>query len=90
MLVGYSQEGLPIEYDADSVEVIYKDNRVSLFKIKSALESGCDEYQLTKNLTYSKGMGFTNFGCLTLSNVETQNLFNKLWKLSRMYSTTGN
>lgn len=90
MIVGYCQEGLPIVYDADSAEIIYKDNRVSLYKIKSALESGVDNYQLTKNLTYSKGMGFTNFGCLTLSNVETQNLFNKVWKLSKMYSKVGN
>ena len=90
MLVGYSQEGLPIMYDADSAEIIYKDNRVSIFKIKSALESGFAEYRLTDNLQYSKREGFTNFGCLTISNVETQNLFNKVWKLSKMYSRVGN
>ena len=90
MLIGYSQEGLPIMYDADSAEIIYKDNRVSIFKIKSALESGLDEYQLTENLQYSKREGWTNFSCLTLTNEETQILFKKVWKLSKMYKVTGN
>lgn len=90
MLIGYSLERLPIEYDEASAEVVYKGNRVSIYKIKEALESGLDNYQLTENINYTKTEGFTNFACLTLPNVETQKLFNKIWKLSKTYSKAGN
>ena len=90
MIVDYSQEGLPIEFDETSAEVIYKDNRVSLFMIKSALESGLDTYQLTDKLEYSVSGGFINFGCLTLSQEKTQILFRKLWKQLKTFKATGN
>ena len=89
MLVGYSQEGLPINFDEASAEIIYKDTRVSIFKIKSALDSGLDTYKLADNLEYSISGGFTNFGCLTLSTEKTNLLFKSLWKQLRTYSKVG-
>jgi len=90
MIVDYSQEGLPIIFDEASAEVIYKDNRISLSLIKSALESGLDTYQLTDNLEYSVSGGFTNFGCLTLPTEKTNILFKYLWKQLKTFKTTGN
>ena len=90
MIVDYSQEGLPIEFDENSAEIIYKDNRVSLYLIKSALESGMDRVQLTEDLEYTESGGFINFGCLTLSKEKTQILFRKLWKQLKTFKATGN
>lgn len=89
MIVGYSQEGLPIIFDEASAEIIYKDNRVSLYLIKSALESGLDNYQLTEKLDYSVSGGFVNFGCLTLSREKTNILFKTVWKQLKTYSKAG-
>jgi len=90
MIVGYSQEGLPIEFDENSAEIIYKDNRVSLYLIKSALESGMDRVQLTEDLEYTESGGFINFGCLTLSKEKTQILFKTVWKQLKTFKAIGN
>ena len=90
MIIGYSQEGLPIYFDEDSAEIIYKDNRVSLFLIKSALESGKDRVQLTENLEYTVSGGFINFGCLTLSKENTNILFKTVWKQLKTSNKLGN
>lgn len=90
MIVGYSQEGLPINFDEASAEIIYKDTRVSIYLIKSALESGLDKYQLTDNLDYSVNGGFVNFGCLTLPRDKTNTLFKTVWKRLKTFKAIGN
>ena len=90
MIIDYSQEGLPIEFDEASAEIVYKDNRVSLYLIKSALESGMDRYQLTDTLEYTNIGGFVTFGCLTLSLVNTNILFKTVWKRLKTYNKVGN
>jgi len=89
MIIGYSLEGLPIEFDEASAEIVYKDNRVSFFLVQSAIESGLDEVQLTENLTYTVSGGFVNFGCLTLTKEKTNILFKQLWKQLKQYNKVG-
>lgn len=86
MILDYSKEGLPIEFDESSAELIYKENRVKFSLIKSALESGCDRYQLTENLDYEATEGFVTFGCLTLTKEKFNTLFKKVWKLLKTYN----
>jgi hypothetical protein len=80
MILDYSSEGLPIIFDEETADIIYKDTRVSFFKIKSAVESGLDEVQLTDTLTYSNKNEFCTFGCLTLTKSKVTFLIKLLWK----------
>lgn len=90
MILDYSSEGLPIEIDEASAEVIYKDNRVPLSLIKSALESGCNRYQLTENLEYETKGGYVTFGCLELTKEKFNQLFKTAWKQLKTYNKVGN
>jgi len=89
MIVGTSQEGLPIIFDEASAEIIYKKNRVSIYKIKEALESGQDRFMLAEDLEYTISEGFVNFGCLTLSREKTNYLFKTVWKQLKMSNKVG-
>jgi hypothetical protein len=90
MILDYSQEGLPIEFDETSAELIYKENRVSFYLIKSAMESGCNRFPLTENLDYETSGGFVTFGCLTLTKNQFNQLFTQVWKLLKTYNKVGN
>jgi hypothetical protein len=90
MILDYSQEGLPIIYDEDSAELIYKDNRVPFSLIKSAVESNCNTYPLTENLDYETSGGFVTFGCLEITKVKFNQLYKQVWKLSKMCKQAGN
>jgi hypothetical protein len=90
MILDYDSKGLPIIFDEETADIVYKDTRVSFFKIKSALESGLDEVKITETLTYSKRDGFTTFGCLTLTNQQVTNLNLKVWKLLKQFNKVGN
>ncbi len=89
MLLDYSKEGLPIEYDEASSELVYKDNRVPFSLIQKAKESGYNRYSLTDNLEYEVSGGFVTFGCLELTKEKFNQLFTHVWKLSRMYNKVG-
>ena len=90
MILDYSQEGLPIEYDEETTELIYKDNRVPFALIKLAVESGYNTYPLTDNLEYETSGGFVTFGCLELTKNQFNNYYKQVWKLSKMYKQVGN
>lgn len=89
MILGYSQEDLPIMFDEESSEFIYKDTRVSLYDVKAAVESGLSEVQITDNLNYSDTGVFVNFGCLTLTKETVQQLITKAWKQSKKSNKVG-
>ncbi len=89
-VLDYCQDGLPIYIDEDDEIIIYKDNRVSFYKIKEAVESGLDRVELTDNLTYEKSVAFTSFGCLTLTNEKVNNLIKTVWKQLKECKTVGN
>jgi hypothetical protein len=88
-ILDYCQEGLPIFIDEDDEIIVYKDNRISFYKIKDAVESGLDRVELTENLIYSRNEGFTNFGCLTLTNEKVNNLIQTVWKQLKQCKTIG-
>jgi hypothetical protein len=93
MILDYSQEGLPIEYDESSAELIYKENRVPFSLIKSAVESGCNVFPLTEKLEYEVSGGFVTFGCLEITKEQFNKYYKQVWKLSkqsRMCKTVGN
>ena len=86
MILDYSQEGLPIIYDENSAELIYKEIRIPFSLIKSAVDSKCDRYPLTDKLDYEAVGGFVTFGCLELTKTKFNQLFKTVWKLSKMYN----
>jgi len=80
MILDYSSEGLPIEFDEVTSEIIYKGTKVPFFIIKEAVESGLDRVQLTENLDLTIKNNFVTFGCLTLSETKVKQLIKLLWK----------
>ncbi len=88
-VLDYSQEGLPIYFDEDDEIIVYKNNRVSFYKIKEAVESGLDRVDLGNDLIYSRSEGFTNFSCLSLTNEKVNNLIQTLWKQLKQCKTIG-
>jgi len=90
MILDYSQEGLPIIYDEDTTELIYKDNRVPFSLIKSAVESKCNIYPLTEKLDFETSGGFVTFGCLEITKEKFNQYYKQVWKLSKMYNKVGN
>lgn len=90
MILDYSQEGLPMEYDEVTDELIYKDTKISFQLLKKAVDSGLNSYPLTKNLDYITTSGFVTFGCLELTKIKFNQLYKQVWKLSKMYNKAGN
>lgn len=90
MILSYSKEGLPIELDVSTAEIIYKENRVLFSLIKHAVDSGCDTCDITANLKFQAINGFVTFGCLELTNNQFNQLYRETWKLLKMYNKLGN
>jgi hypothetical protein len=90
MVLDYSKEGLPIEYDEETSELIYKDNRVPFSLIKLAVESNCNRYPLTENLDFEMSGGFVTFGCLEITKEKFNQYYKQVWKLSKMCKQVGN
>jgi hypothetical protein len=90
MILDYSKEGLPIEFDESTAELVYKENRVPFSSFKAAVESGFDRYPLTENLDYEVSGGFVTFGCLEITKNQFNQFYKKVWKLSKMYNKVGN
>lgn len=80
MLLDYSKEGLPIELDLTTKEVIYKKHKVLFDDIKLAYESGRDKVQLTETLSFFRSHNLIEFGCLTLTETEFKKLLLKAQK----------
>lgn len=89
MLLGYSQEDLPIWFDEETSEFVYKDTRVSFYLIKEAIDSGLSEVQITDTLTYTDTGFFVNFGCLTLTKETVQQLITQTWKQLKKSNKVG-
>jgi len=80
MILDYCKNGLPIELDLITKEVIYKKHRVLLKHIKMAFESDRDKVELTDTLSFFKSHGLVEFGCLTLTETEFKKLLIKAQK----------
>jgi len=80
MILDYSSEGLPIEFDEVTSEITYKGIKVPFFVVKEAIESGLDRVQLTEDLDLTIKNNFVTFGCLTLSETKVKQLIKLLWK----------
>jgi hypothetical protein len=93
MILAYSDEGLPIELDESTSEIIYKDTKVSFYVIKDAVESGIDRTQLSEKLDLTITDGFVTIGCLTLTKTLTNKLIKLSWKQlqqSKQFNKVGN
>jgi hypothetical protein len=90
MILAHSAEGLPIELDEATSEVIYKDTRVSFYVIKDAFESGMDRVQLTEKLDLTIKNNFVTFGCLTLTENQVKHLIKLSWKQLKTCKQAGN
>jgi hypothetical protein len=90
MVLDYCTSGLPIEYDEETSDLIYKDNRVPFSLIKLAVESGFDKYPLTDNLEFERSGGYIVLGCLEITKDKFNQYYKQVWKLSKMYNKVGN
>lgn len=74
----YCDKGIPIFYDEEEENVIYKDNSVPYKDLKAAYDSGYDSIQLKPDLFFRKYSGIYEFGCLHLSEIKVQQLIKKV------------
>jgi hypothetical protein len=81
--VDFCKNNIPIYFDEESREIVYKENRVSYDKLKEAVESGFDRVYLKKDLylRHFTNIGVFEFGCLVLTEEKVQQLNKKVWKL---------
>lgn len=89
MILAHSKEGLPIELDEVTSEIIYKDTKVSFYVIKEAFESGMDRVQLTDKLELTIKNNFVTFGCLTLEENNVKHLIKLVWKQLKQFRQVG-
>jgi hypothetical protein len=87
--LAYCEKGLPILYDEESLDVVYKGFKVPFLEIKDVFESGIDRTIINK-IEYNRKNGFVTYDCLTLQEKQVKQLIQKTWKLSKMYNKVGN
>lgn len=66
VIIDVSNEGIPIFYNEEKGEVIYKNNKIPFIDVKNAVESKLDRVSLTNNLTVHKQSCYVEFGCLQM------------------------
>lgn len=65
--IDFCKNGLPINLDLATEEIIYKDNRVLVSDCISAYNSGRDKVKLSETLSFHRFTGVVEFGCLSMS-----------------------
>lgn len=86
----HCREGLPIEYDEENDNLVYKENHISYKDLKEAYDSGYDRVQLTEKLTYRYVSGLCIYGCLELQEENVKKIIKTIekWKQSTKLATS--
>lgn len=82
MILDYCKNGLPIQYDSGTNEIIYKTHRVLFNNLKLAYESNRDRINLGNELTMFRRSYMVSFGCLELSHHQCKSIIDKVCKKS--------
>lgn len=73
MIIIYSsKEGIPVYYDKETDQILYKNTIVPYSKLLDAYNSGMSRVKLTDTLTFHNSGSFCDFGCIKIPvyNVE--------------------
>ncbi len=81
--IHHCKDGIPILYNSNTNEVVYKGNKIQVEELLKAYNSGCDKVQLKDNLFFIKMNGFIEFGCLTISETIFKQLKLKIWNIQK-------
>jgi hypothetical protein len=81
ILLDYCNKNLPIYLDEETECIVYKEHSINYKSIKEAYESGYDRISMTPNLVYRRKDGYCTWACLELTELKTQQLIKKTWKL---------
>jgi hypothetical protein len=78
MLLDISDKGLPMTYDEESQDLVYKDNRVPFKDVIAAYDSGMNKVDLTDNLLFKREDDYVHMGCLKITETQFKLLRRKI------------